>query len=61
MVDTAVVFKAGTLRSPVVRDVPQGIFPPVLLVRSDANDVFAFENVSPRFQDPGHCGLGQLA
>ena len=57
VVDTAVVFKAGTLGSPVVRDVPQDIFPLVLLVRPDADDVFALESVSPRLQDPGNCGV----
>ena len=57
MVDTAVVFKVGTLRSPVVSDVPQDIFPPILLVRPDADDVLALESVSPRLQDPGNCGV----
>ena len=57
MVDTAVVFKVGTLWSPVVRDVPQDIFPPVLLVRPNTGDVFALESVSPRLQDPGNCGV----
>jgi len=56
-VDTAVVFKAGTLRSPVVRDVPQDISPQVLLARPDAGDLFALESVSPRLQDPGNCGV----
>ena len=55
--DTAVVFKVGILRSLVVRDVPQDIFPLVLLVRLDAGDVFALENGSPRLQDPGNCGV----
>ena len=57
MADTAVVFKVGILRSLVVRDVPQDIFPPVLLVRPDAGDVFALESVSPRLQDPENCGV----
>ena len=57
VVDTAVAFEVGTPRSPVVRDVPHDIFPPVLLVRSDAGDVFALESVSPRLQDPGNCGV----
>lgn len=57
VVDTAVVFKAGTLRSPVVRDVPQDIFPPVFPVRQDTGDVFALESVSLRLEDPGNCGV----